>query len=447
MSLLKLGEEDLQRGAEKLGQIADAVKLNPAHRQVIAATAEYLRDSEEKLIAHLRGEEPHPDSPGRVEFGAVLHHLHQVSAFSGIDPQLLGLPEARLSEEHMALAQARGCLPRAASDGSLIGFGKWESFDPGWIGSLGTYILLKIGEIKLHPFAPAPKPVTLPAAGPITIAIVGDWGTGSWNDGSETPPSIAVMNQIVKLKPNYTIHLGDVYYAGTKAEEDANYVKFWQAATDGNFMLNSNHEMYDGANGYFDVGLADAPFVKQQSSSCFALMNDHVAIVGLDSAYGDTSVLFEKGGIPSNSPQIPYVKGLNLGNRKLIVLTHHNGLSTTGQQTTGLWQDMYVALGNRYPDIWYWGHIHNGIIYKPRTETVNGQEVTVLVRCSGHGAIPFGNGTGIMPPGYVTYYAHTPNPAAPPAGLRVMNGFTVLTIDGANVSEVWYDQDGNKAWP
>ena len=445
MSLLTLVEEDLQRGAAKLGQLADAVKENPAHRSVIAATGEFLRESEEKLIAHLRGEEPDVDAPGRVEFGAVLHHLEQVAAFTGIDPDDLGLPEARLREDHVTAADLAGILPRVASDGTLIGFGKWETFDPGWIESVGNYILLKIGKIKLHPWVTPPPPIALPAS--VKIAIVGDWGTGTWNDGPEQPPSTEVMNQIVALAPDYTIHLGDVYYSGTQAEEDANYVKFWQAAKSGNFMLNSNHEMYDGANGYFDIGLADAPFVLQKNASCFALMNDNVAILGLDSAYGDTSLLFQKGGIPSDSPQIPFIKGLNLGNRKLIVLTHHNGLSTSGQQTLGLWQDVYAALGNRYPDYWYWGHIHNGIIYNPRTETVNGSQVTVTVRCTGHGAIPFGNGTGIAPPGFVTYYAHTPNPTAPPDGLRVMNGFTVLTIDGSNISEVWYDQKGNQAWP
>ena len=446
MPLPRLAANILQRGIDKIKQIESATRNDLSSRQVVAAIAEYLRDSEEKLIAFLRGEEPHVDAPGWIEFGGILYYLRHASLLAGVIPELIGLPESRLTDEHIDMAESRGLLPRVSSGGSLIGFGKWESFDPQWLESAGNYILLKIGKIKLHPTGPLPAPVPLPA-GPVTIALVGDWGTGTWVDGTETPPALAVMDQIVKLKPNYTIHLGDVYYSGTQAEEDANYVKFWQAATDGNFMLNSNHEMYDGANGYFDIGLADAPFALQKKSSCFALMNDDVAILGLDSAYNDTSILFQKGGIPSTSWQIPFIQGLKIGNRKVIVLTHHNGLSTSGQQTTGLWQDVYAALGNRYPDYWFYGHIHNGIVYKPRTETVNGSNVTVYVRCTGHGAIPFGNGTGIQPPGYVTYYTHTPNPTAPPAGLRVMNGFTLLTIDGAKITEEWYDQEGNKAWP
>jgi len=442
MPLPKLPAGILERGVLKLRQVEAAIRNDLTRRQVIATIAEYLRDSEEKLIALLRGEKPHVDAPGRTEFGAILYYLRDASRLAGIIPERIGLPESRLTDELIA-----GLLKNFAlvtGDGSLIGFGKWESFDPEWIESAANYFLLKIGEIELHPIGPLPAPVPL-QSGPVTIALVGDWGTGKW--GKQMAPALAVMNQIVKLKPNYTIHLGDVYYSGTKAEEDANYVKFWKAATDGNFMLNSNHEMYTGANGYFDVGLADPPFALQKRSSCFALMNDKVVILGLDSAYNDTSILFQKGGIPSTSWQIPFIQSLNIGKRKLIVLTHHNGLSTSGGQTIGLWQDMYAALGNRYPDYWYWGHVHNGIVYKPRTETVNGKKVTVLARCTGHGAIPFGNGKDIPGAGFVEYYAHTPNPTAPPIRKRVMNGFTVLTIDGANVSEVWYNQNGKKAWP
>ncbi|HJW92726.1 MAG TPA: metallophosphoesterase [Thermoanaerobaculia bacterium] len=422
-----------------LKALAEAVFENPAHRAVVEAHSEYLRASEQKLMAALRGEEPSIDGPGSLEFGAVLYHLHSIAGIASIVAEDIGLPEARLTDAHLQAADAAGLLPRVAGDGSLIGFGKWEAFDTGWLQAFGNYVLLKLGKIKKHAFNATPAQIPLPSS--CTIAIVGDWGTGNWDDGSETAPALAVMQQVIKLKPNYTIHLGDVYYSGTQAEEDANYVKFWQAATAGSFMLNSNHEMYDGANGYFDIGLA-APFFKQQkNTSYFVLMNSDIAVIGLDSAYGDPSTLFMQGAIPSSSPQVPWLQGLNLGSRRVIALTHHTGVSTSGSSTTGLWHDMMSALG-RSPDYWYWGHIHNGIVYKDRNE--NG--ATVYPRCTGQAAIPFGDGKTIPNAGYVKYYANTPNPNAPPQGLRVNNGFALLTINGSSVTETWYDQFGNMAW-
>src|SRR5688572_7806969 len=291
MPLPRLSLEATERGLVHLARLAEAVLENDANREIVSAHADFLRDSEQLLISYLKGEEPSVDAPGWVEFGAVLYYLNHLGTLGNVTAHAIGLPESRLRDEHVDAASARGLLPRVASDGSLIGFGKWETFDTGWLEAFGNYVLLKIGKIKRHPFNTNPNVVTLPSSGAITIAVVGDWGTGNWNDGDETAPALAVMDQVVALKPNYTIHLGDVYYSGTQAEEDANYVKFWQAASDGSFMLNSNHEMYDGANGYFDIGLTAAPFKLQQNTSYFALMNDDVAILGLDSAYGDTSTL------------------------------------------------------------------------------------------------------------------------------------------------------------
>ena len=442
MAFFTLPEEAIARGVSHLRTVADAVFENPAHRTIVQATAEYLRASEQKLIATLRGEEPSIDGPGSLEFGAVLYHMHSLAGIASIAAEALGLPEARLTDAHLQTADAAGLLPTVTGDGSLIGFGKWEALDIGWLEAFGNYLLLKIGKINLHPFNTTPATVTLPASGPITIAVVGDWGTGNWDDSPETAPALAVMQQVIALKPNYTIHLGDVYYSGTQAEEDANYVAFWQAATNGSFMLTSNHEMYDGANGYFDIGLKASFFSQQKSTSYFALMNDDVAVIGLDSAYGDPSLLFMQGAIPSTSPQVGWLQGLNLGSRKVIVMTHHTGVTTSGSSTTGLWQDMLSALG-RAPDCWYWGHTHNGIVYKDRLE--NG--VTVRPRCTGQAAIPFGDGKQIPTAGYVEYYAHTPNPSAAPQGLRVMNGFALLTIDGSSITETWYDQFGNVSWP
>src|SRR5207253_2455371 len=100
------------------------------------------------------------------------------------------------------------------------------------------------------------SPATINASGDsLKIALIGDWGTGPWTDGTIPYPAVEVMNQVKQLTPDFTIHLGDVYYAGTAGfgsdEEVKNFVDLWVSGTRGSFMLNSNHEMYSGAQGYF----------------------------------------------------------------------------------------------------------------------------------------------------------------------------------------------------
>ena len=57
------------------------------------------------------------------------------------------------------------------------------------------------------------------------------------------------------LQPHLTIHLGDVYYAGTETEEQQLLVNLWPSGSMGALALNSNHEMYSGGTPYFNVAL------------------------------------------------------------------------------------------------------------------------------------------------------------------------------------------------
>lgn len=133
------------------------------------------------------------------------------------------------------------------------------------------------------------------------IALVGDWGTGQFTDGE----ALSIMTQIMGHSPDYLIHLGDVYYAGTTGdflpsnEEMNNFLNDWpnssQLPAGNSFMLNSNHEMYSGAKGYFNVGLADQRFSQQQGTSYFALQYAGWTILGLDSAYYSPGAMFMSG--------------------------------------------------------------------------------------------------------------------------------------------------------
>jgi hypothetical protein len=164
----------------------------------------------------------------------------------------------------------------------------------------------------------------------------GDWGTGPYR-GAATP-SVKVGSVIAGVNADYTIHLGDVYYAGTSTEESENFVDIWPAGSRGTFALNSNHEMYSGGGPYFHA-VSGGKFGLQAPHSFFALENSHWIIVGLDSGYfADELRVYLDGSIGDASDgrdtQPLFLRRMaekaKDEGKSVIVLTHHNGLSEDG---------------------------------------------------------------------------------------------------------------------
>jgi hypothetical protein len=160
---------------------------------------------------------------------------------------------------------------QAAADGSVVGSGQYEAFDPGWIASLITRITAPKMPFRTHGTGELPI-LRLPDT--THFALAGDWGTGNAS-------SLAIAAQMAAQQAPYTIHLGDVYYAGTEAECQTNFVTPWPMGGIGSLTLNSNHEMYSGGRGYFTVNLQSPKFALQQGLSYFALKNAQWLIVGL----------------------------------------------------------------------------------------------------------------------------------------------------------------------
>jgi Calcineurin-like phosphoesterase len=414
------------------------------------ALGTFLQACEAKLVKLMSGLKPSDSEPGNVEFGLVLYILDTEHLLLA---RLLRLPPTAITPAMLTAWNGELVGPGVAnSDGTLLGYVKYQ-LDPGWVLALLYYIRLLVGLICKAPFGNTPARVEA-AGDQITIAVIGDWGTGQWADGNSNGPAMAVMAQVAKLNPDYTIHLGDVYYAGTEqdplgmaGEEMDNFLNLWRAGTRGTFTLNSNHEMYDGGNGYFGKALAAPMFAAQKGTSYFALEGDRWIIVGLDSAYySDIAGLFMNGAIVDQG-QLDLLQQCAATGKKLIVMTHHNALTTDGTAQLHLWHDVCGALG-RAPDLWYWGHIHNAIVYSPQSAA----GADTLARCIGHSAIPFGSAYGLQNAtggdlASVSYFANTPmpNPDVQQQN-RVLNGFALLTFSQDSITEQIYDQLGNVAW-
>lgn len=376
-----------------------------------------------------------------------------------------------------------------SDEGVIVGFGSFQEFDVDWSISGFQYLLNLLDPSRIASFENQGKPPVVNTLEPqkkntdpqkkgppeIKIAIIGDWGTGQYSEDKEGPPlkgpAFQVMATLRQLKPDYIIHLGDVYYAGTaendltQNEEKINFLDMLRADPNwpdmpkkGLYAINSNHEQYGAARGLLDEALnrngqyPDSPFQQQNGRSFFSLQNDDWAIIALDSAYFDTSTLYMDGSIgkqftpgvtpvPPDCEQSKFIAENTKPGQKVIIMTHHTGLEFGGDRNKKLWDEVTTALGGNDPDYWYWGHLHLGIAYNTNTSNPKGAGPKTLGRCVGHSAIPFGNATGLekrVSDGTVAWYANT-SAKGTDDGIVCKNGFAMITLTGKTIKEEFYD--------
>jgi predicted phosphodiesterase len=231
----------------------------------------------------------------------------------------------------------------------------------GWFTSLFDHI----DQREWHPIVRPPDAVVDQIADKAEIAVMGDWGTNLYG----APVSAAS----IKAKGGYEllVHLGDIYYSGTKAEVQQRFLQVWPgAAAKLNRALNGNHEMYSGGFAYFDDILPKF----QQRSSYFALGNQNWLLIGLDTAHADHDL---------DDEQVAWLHRVlqSAGQRKLILFSHHQPFSSLATQGPKLITKLADILAARKVTAWYWGHEHECIIYERH-------QSGMLGRCIGHGGIP-----------------------------------------------------------
>lgn len=216
------------------------------------------------------------------------------------------------------------------------------------------------------------------------IAFVSDWGTG-------TPLARNVMRCIADQKPDVVIHLGDVYYSGTKQEMQDHFLTIvheYLPASTKVFNLAGNHDLYAGGEGYYwlidELG---------QPASYFCLRNEHWQIlsIGAPPETGDPKSALSA--IPSIDPKEVewHHHKLNTANgRKTVMLSHYQLFTASGN--IGRTDDnrplavnpvLHSAFAPHLPDVdlWLWGHEHNMVAFDPYIGLRKG-------RCIGSGAIP-----------------------------------------------------------
>jgi 3',5'-cyclic AMP phosphodiesterase CpdA len=278
-----------------------------------------------------------------------------VAGFIDNDDLALSLVLSQIAEKHAAPpSPARPGVMRE----EITGTDRYELLDPGWWGSVANRLLHKKVPFVTHSSLDDFR-VEL-AQEKLSVAMVGDWGTG-------LSSSREIARHMAALNPSITIHLGDVYYSGTKHEVETRFLPDWPAGTNGTFVINSNHEMYAGGEGYFQVTLQTPPFARFQKASYFCISTPGWQIIGLDTAYEASDFLYQKGKL--SDKQLAWLKaqlaeGARRGQRS-IVLSHHNPIAVRGGRDQALLDQVLGAAEPNPFEFWYFAHEHVAARYAP----------------------------------------------------------------------------------
>lgn len=274
------------------------------------------------------------------------------------------------------------------------------------------------------------------------VALLADWGAD--NDHAKKLGDLAI-----ERGADIVIHLGDIYYSGSRAECET-FLKNWPLiGADGkpvvgrSFALNGNHEMYSLGRYYFTTVLDGLG----QEASYFTLSNEWWQIQGLDTAYVPFSI---SGGTADASmkPQWDWLLNSIKSNptKKNIFLSHNQPVSAHLPEFIAkypLEQEYRQLLQSTHGDAifaWFFGHEHRCTIYDD-TKTL------FKARLIGNGAIPHHPQEEVSAEKDETKTSCTPfievNKAALGDGTVAISTFALLSFNGPNCSVEYINEDGS----
>ena len=272
--------------------------------------------------------------------------------------------------------------------------------DPAWLTTITAYKKYLDGDGRRLPIpyiAPHKlKSNVIKINAGSRIAILADWGTG-------TLSAMDVLSNIRTCNPDVVVHLGDIYYSGTKEECDENFANpVAKILRSGNkpvpvYALSGNHDMYSGGEGYYALisTLNPEPFRQHTSYFCLRTDDDNWQFLAMDTglhddspfSIADTETYIEEEELEWLCARVSEFSG------RTILLSHHQLFSAYSPIGTvrpdGSRSPINSSLAKAYERIrshgkiaaWFWGHEHTLSLYSPFAGLERG-------RCVGHGAIP-----------------------------------------------------------
>lgn len=355
-----------------------------------------------------------------------------------LTPGVLVAPDDRFTSLLQSHLARRSLEEQKVEPAAAGGFeAKFDEHDVlGWARSLFTWVQ----KLKPHPWVAAgPTPDPLPDT--LRAAVLGDWGSGLYG-----APVCAASIRNDPKDYQLLLHLGDVYYSGTRDEVQDRFLNLWpEKPAAVHRACNANHEMYTGGRAYFKQILTKF----QQQASHFALQNDHWLLVGLDTAYEDGRLA---GG------QAAWLQNLvgAAGDRRVVLFSHHQLYTWVDKPNAQLQTQLAELLKGKQLFAWYWGHEHRCMLFDRHPAW------DIYGRCVGHSGFPywrdkFDAGTvesrgpqdtawrrvetkNLVPGGLIL---EGPNPYVPGEENRYgPNGYMTLEFDGPRLNEIVHAPDG-----
>ena len=356
---------------------------------------------------------------------------------------LLSLFQAE-HEEHLVREHPEQLTPAAhpqpMGSHSVEPFSEGRGIDPGFVvgflRSLPVHLLRRVF-FRLPPGQPRQHPLPDRAR----IVVVGDWGTG---EGLAIEVAARMHDAIACAgdREVHVVHLGDVYYAGTRTEARTRFLDHWPVAVGEkhpSWCLNGNHDMYSGGEGLTGVVLTDPRFAAQRTTrgsvtSEFLLANRHWSLIGLDTSWKFRWRDPRGGAGHLGRRQIRWVSRHLQAHpeQRAVLFSHHQPITygEHGVESEGNLLDRTRALRDAGQVAgWFWGHEHKLIAY-------GAHDGIGYATCMGHGAI-------------LEAPAEHPHPGefdatfTDPDGLSWrMPGFAVLDLDGPTIRVRYIDKAG-----
>jgi hypothetical protein len=300
-----------------------------------------------------------------------------------------------------------------------------------------------------------PKPdLPLPAAtaeypllernGRTTVALFSDWGTGYYH-------SNYIARHIVHLEAAQAVHLGDVYYTGTRGQFDEQFTPLLDRVMRAMplYTMNANHEMDSHGIPYLEflaaknaLGPGTGHAEQPQETSYFSLVNDRYQLVAIDTA-------FHGNGRYKNADLRAWLRARLEAGRdagRITILLSQNepygpsgGDSVAARELRDLYEkDLRAWVKEGLVHAWFWGDEHFAALYAPN------DEVPFVGSCIGHGGYPYGRMHDDTRPGDVTRVVWTETEARFPQDTgqrqdRGNNGFCLLTLDTEGIHLDYWD--------
>jgi hypothetical protein len=271
--------------------------------------------------------------------------------------------------------------------------------DPAWLTTLQAYesYVGEDGKRKAVPYVRAATvgPKTIEIKNDARIALMGDWGTGA-------PPAISILKYVSGDNPDLIVHLGDIYYSGTPAECQSNFVDPINAILRTKtplpvYSLSGNHDMYCGGVGFYELikQLNPAPLTQPASFFCLRSADEKWQLLAMDTGLHDDNPVTVTGAVTylEEDELVWHCDRINEFPGRTILLSHHQLFSAFSPIGPANAQGKQSALNSRLLKAfqqmtqtkgvaaWFWGHEHTLSIYKPFAGLERG-------RCLGHGAVP-----------------------------------------------------------